>query len=421
MGDKISRYISLGAGVILFALFCALMGYSIADKKTALYFRLQEIRHIVGSLISYGEVIGEGLRVPAPAGAARDPATLRNPDQAMGEGYYAIMAWDGARSAYSIFLRDAAGTLVHTWPIDEKAMSDKAEHYSNAPHAMEALPDGSVVMSFDHLGLMARLDACGAPIWQREGYFHHSFSPSADGGLWTWYGAQSGYGQLQDILKFDPLTGKDITRLSLRDDVILRTPDSATLFSMHPDFPFTPDDQNPRDIFHPNDVEELLPERAAAFPRFKAGDLMLSIRELDMVAVIDPTGAIKWLRQGPWLKQHDPDFEADGTITVYDNARGRPRSMLMAVNPETGHVTNALPQFDGAFKSAYRGKHQRLPNGNTLLTIPEQGQALEIAPDGTVALEFNNVAQGFPEMNDDLVNAKWLPADFFESLPACSD
>ena len=188
---------------------------------------------------------------------------------------------------------------------------------------------------------------------------------------------------------------------------------------MTEDFPFALDDANPRDIFHPNDVEELLPELASAFPQFTAGDLMLSIRELDMVAVISQTGDLKWVQRGPWLKQHDPDFEPDGNIVVYNNSRFRPKSSILAIEPKTRIVTERHADLTAPFKSEFRGKHQRLPNGNRLITIPEQGQALELTADGTVAMEFNNIAVDAPGHNEDLANAKWLPDGFFRDVPVC--
>ncbi|WP_172299809.1 arylsulfotransferase family protein [Pseudoruegeria sp. HB172150] len=407
------------AGLALLVLLSAALGFSVAHRQLWPYVQILRAQYILYTLWTYGDVPAAGRRHLAPSGAARVPAVIHDPDSVIGEGHYAFLAWDAPRAAYSIFLRDASGELVHTWPVDEMAITDRAEHHENAPHAMEVLPDGTALVSFDWLGLIARLDACGDPIWSREGFFHHAFSPAADGGIWTWYGAGSAYGQMQAILKFDPLTGEDLTRIDFRDDIVLRSPDSALLFSMYPDFPFVPDDARPPDIFHPNDVEELLPELAPAFPMFEAGDLLISIRELDMVAVITPSGQIKWHQHGPWLKQHDPDFEADGTIAVYNNSRDRPRSSIIAVDPATGAVSNAAPGFDGPFKSAYRGKHQVLPNGNRLITIPEQGQAIEIAAGGSVVAEFNNVVPGSPDYNDDFANAKWLPAGYFETVPAC--
>lgn len=414
-------YFSLISGLVLLALVSAGLGFHFGSQRIWPYSEIQKVVRVVESLATHGEIVGEGRRNPAPAGAAREVVKLHAPDRAINSGYFALFGWDNARSAYSVFLYDAAGATQHVWPIDEMAISDKAKHRQNAPHAMEVLPDGSVLVSFDWLGLMARLDACGTPLWSREGFFHHSFSPAADGGIWTWYGEGTAYGQFPEIVKFDPHTGEDISRIDFTADVVMRTPKTALAFLLYEDFAFTPDNANPADIFHPNDVEELSAELAPAFPQFNAGDLMLSVRQLDMIAVISPAGKLKWYRQGPWQRQHDPDFELDGTIAVFSNNWSRPRSTIVSINPDTLEVTNPIAGFDGPFKTHFRGKHQRLPNGNRLITIPEQGQALEVAPGGTLVREFNNVVPGNPAFNDDLVNAKWYPSDFFETKPACSN
>ncbi len=420
MSKNIPKYVSIFTGLILFALVVGGAGFWIANNKIWPYFQVIEAKRIATSLFREGEVIGVGRRNPAPAGASREFATLHDPEASIGSGNYVLLAWDNSRGSYSVSLYDSSGVVQHVWPIDEMAISDKAEHRQNAPHAMEALPDGTILISFDWLGLVARLDACGDAIWSKEGFYHHSFSPAADGGIWTWYGAGSAYGQLQDILKFDPLTGEDMARINFVEDVVKRSPESAMVFSLFPDFPFADDTESPEDIFHPNDVEELLPELAAVFPQFEAGDLMLSLLMLDMVVIISQSGEIKWYEQGPWIGQHDPDFEPDGRISIYNNSRSRPRSSILTIDPKSGEVTNAMPGFKGAFNSEFRGKHQLLPNGNRLITIPEQGQVLEVAPNGNVVMEFNNVVPGKENINDDLVNAKWVPEGFFETFPSCT-
>jgi len=417
---SIPAVISIVSGLLLLALFSALSGYYVYDKKIWPYEQVKKTAQIVRSYIEYGEFVAEGRRHPAPEGASREPASLHDPAGSIGEGYYALMAWDNARGAYSVFLRGPGGELIHTWPIDEMALTDRAKHRQNSPHAMEVLPDGSVVVSFDKLDLMARLDPCGKALWTRQGYFHHAFSPAAGGGLWTWYGEHSMRDQIQDILKFDPFTGADIQRISLTENVIMRSPESALVFSMFEDFPFQTD-ANAVDLFHPNDVEELSPELAPVFPMFDAGDLMLSLHTMNMVLVIAPTGEVKWYQSGPWVTPHDPDFEPDGSITLFNNSLFRPRSSIVAIDPENREVENALAKFNGPFKSEFRGKHQLLPNGNRLITIPEQGQAIEVAPDGTVVMEFNNVVPDMPHLNDNMVNAKWMSASFFETKPSCSN
>ncbi|EET47220.1 arylsulfotransferase family protein [Thalassobium sp. R2A62] len=411
--------VSFFSGLSLLAIACFAAGLFVAQYKIFPYQQVVQVAKIAQSLLQHGEVIGEGRRRLAPAGAARAPVTVHDADAAIGEGFYAILGWDLELGHYSVQLHDGSGEQVHTWPIDAMSFSDLPRHRQNAPHAMEILADGSVIISFDRVGLVARVNPCGDAIWVREGFYHHSFAPAADGGIWTWFGERSAYGQVQDILKFDPDTGEDIKRISFTRDVIARNRDSALAFSMFPDFPFVPDDQKPRDIFHPNDVEELLPELAPAFPQFEAGDLMLSIRELDLIAIISPEGELKWTKNGPWLKQHDPDFEPDGRISIYDNSRFRPRSRIMTVDPATMEVTDALPGLEASFKSVYRGKHQLLPNGNRLVTIPEQGQAIEVTPDGKVAVEFNNITSEASDFNEDLANAKWLQDGFFDVQPEC--
>lgn len=415
-----SWLLSIVSGLVLFAALFFGLGLAIATYRLPPYEQIREVVRIAESLLRHGEVIAEDRRMRPPEGAARTLAVVHDPSAAMGEGHYALLGWDSRLGTYSVRLHDAAGTLVHTWPIDETSFSDLAQHNQNAPHAMLVMEDGSILVSFDWIGLMARLTPCGEAVWVEEGFYHHSFSRAADGGVWTWFGEGTAYGQFQDIVKFDPADGEVVTRISLVDDVIARSPEAALAFSMYPDFPFVADADEPRDIFHPNDVEELLPEMAEAFPMFEAGDLLLSIRELDMVAVISQGGEMKWVQQGPWLKQHDPDFEPDGRIVVYDNSRHRPRSLIMAVDPATREVVDAIEAFDGPFKSAYRGKHQGLPNGNRLITVPEQGQAIEVTPDGAVAVEFNNVSHVDPAFNEDMTNARWLPEGFFEEMPVCA-
>ena len=216
------------------------------------------------------------------------------------------------------------------------------------------------------------------------------------------------------------MTGEELLRIAFTEDVVTRDEQTALLFSMQPDFPFVPDNKRPKDIFHPNDVEELSPELASAFPQFDAGDILVSIRNYDMIAVLSPKGDIKWHHRGPWLQQHDPDFEPDGRIALYNNAPTSPRSFIYAIDPKTGEVEDLLPNLSVPFKSKRRGKHQQLPNGNRLITVPEQGQAIEVTADGVLAAEFNNVLEKNLAYNEDLVNAKWLPADYFSTVPQCS-
>src|SRR5690606_36098536 len=67
------------------------------------------------------------------------------------------------------------------------------------------------------------------------------------------------------------------------------------------------------DFTHINDVEVLGAERATQFPLFAADDIAVSLRNLNLVLVLDGADkAIKWWMVGPFMRQHDPDFTEDG-------------------------------------------------------------------------------------------------------------
>ena len=72
------------------------------------------------------------------------------------------------------------------------------------------------------------------------------------------------------------------------------------------------------DFFHPNDVE-LYPD---GFPegRFVSGDLLVSSKGYNLVFVVNTASlAIKWVSQGQFQGQHDPDWFAPNQITVFNN------------------------------------------------------------------------------------------------------
>jgi hypothetical protein len=152
------------------------------------------------------------------------------------------------------------------------------------------------------------------------------------------------------------------------------------------------------DWMHINDVEVLPSNLAHAFPLFAAGDIMVSARNLDLVFIIDRrTHAVKWWRVGPWLRQHDPDFTADGKIVVFDNRRDALNttrhggSRVVAIDPAT-YATEVL--FAGKdwndFYTSRLGELEVLSNGNLLLTEAEAGRCLEVTRQGKVVWEFVN-------------------------------
>ncbi len=80
---------------------------------------------------------------------------------------------------------------------------------------------------------------------------------------------------------------------------------------------------------------------------------------------------------------------------------------------------NELEGGDLRFFSTAMGKHQYLPNGNVLITVPQEGRIIEVDAAGNKVMEFNNLIPGLENMNAHVQNGLWLPTDYFEATPGC--
>jgi hypothetical protein len=136
------------------------------------------------------------------------------------------------------------------------------------------------------------------------------------------------------------------------------------------------------DVSHTNTVSVLSRALAPRFPLFKAGQLLLTIRNLNALAVLDPnTGLVVWAVQGPWQAQHDAQFLDNGHLLLFDNL-GSPRgSRVLEYDPHNDAFPWSYPGTDDPpFFSSERGMCQRLPNGNTFIVDSEGRALLEVSP-----------------------------------------
>src|SRR5262249_2847545 len=77
------------------------------------------------------------------------------------------------------------------------------------------------------------------------------------------------------------------------------------------------------DILHANGLALLDRRLASGWPAFRAGNLLISLRSLNAVAILDPqTEKIVWALLGQWRAQHSPSFLANGRLLVFDNFGG---------------------------------------------------------------------------------------------------
>lgn len=310
----------------------------------------------------------------------------------------------------TVVLIDRKGEEIHSWPVDYDLLDPDGPGSRHVFfHGLAVFEDGSLIVNFDDGRVLARIGPCGEMLWRTMGLFHHAVSRSHDGTIWTL--RDSGGSHDTRIVQVNPDNGKILKSISLMDD-IMKPQGLQGIMATHtresenePEFLFDP--------FHLNQVEALDPETAKSFPMFEAGDLLISLRNLNLLIVVDSdTAELKWWQIGPWFRQHDPHFLKDGTIMVYDNNMGFGHSRILSVGPATGELKVL---FEGSEKTPFyswrRGKVQILPNKNLLITESEKGRAFEVTAEEELVWEYNNV---YDEASNGVVsNAIYLPPDFF--------
>ena len=313
----------------------------------------------------------------------------------------------GRETLQGATLYAADGTEVHRWAIDyDELVPDGVGEFNVLAHGVAPYPDGSIVVAFDAGEALARIDACGDPMWIAEGGYHHVVSPNGDGTLWSW--------DREELVLLDADSGEELDRIDFRAEVLEANDLYGALAIRSSEDIANRSFGYFADMFHFNDVEALTDSMADAFPMFEAGDLLVSLRELNLVGVLRPeTRELLWYRHGPWFKQHDPDFLSDGTIGVYDNRMGLDASRIVAVDPATDRIEDLLVDTpDTPFYSWRRGKWQPLPGGNLLVTESERGRVFEATADGRLVRDWNMIHD---EATNYLVtSAELVGTDFFD-------
>jgi hypothetical protein len=311
------------------------------------------------------------------------------------------------------------GTVVARWPASFSEIFPDTSHLMNPPktdwnidiHGALALPDGSVVFNFERGGLV-KLDRCGSIVWTLARESHHSVELAEGGGFWVpgkrFYSkeSESPFPPFETPFYEDTIMrvsedGEVLTEISVPKlfydnglEALLTATGHWFRSKMHWD----------HEILHLNKIEELTSAIANDFPMFDAGDLAISIRELNLVMVINPhTGKIKWWQIGPWLRQHDPEFIPNGKIIVFNN-NIYPTSLKKVSDGNSLLISNIV-EFDFAsdehriiyggkkgqeLLTKIRGKHELTRNGGLLVTEFGSGRVFETDATGHIIWEYIN-------------------------------
>ena len=123
---------------------------------------------------------------------------------------------------------------------------------------------------------------------------------------------------------------------------------------------------------------------------------MISYATTNLLFVLDPQSLkVKWWRVGISDYQHDPDWEADGTISIYsNNIRSGKYSDIVSIDP-TNYQHEVIHRGSTVdFLGGINGRQQLTPYGTRFITSSQQGWAYEVDTDNSIVFSFvNNVSK----------------------------
>lgn len=242
-------------------------------------------------------------------------------------------------------LIDRDGKLVHAWRAPANLWSN-LDHVNRVPGVSGAVgpvcvfvyDNGDLLATFHGMNTfpfsvgIAKFDKKSNLIWKKENFAHHNFSITSEGHILVpaleivdspiMVGDTSGEiesptGKIyrDQILELDT----DGNELSRRDvlQILIDSGWSGQLFRSN-DLVYLTDDP-----LHLNDVRPVGQKLANQFDWLKSDDLIISLRNLNCLAIIDSeTNKVKWHSIGTTIGQHSPVPWRDGLL-IFDNLGGK--------------------------------------------------------------------------------------------------
>ncbi len=166
-----------------------------------------------------------------------------------------------------------------------------------------------------------------------------------------------------------------------------------------------PENDTSVDWTHTNTVQAIPANRwyDAGDKRFKPGNVLLSLRQLDAVLLVDRDAKeIVWEYTGDYKGgmsgQHDSHMiekglPGEGNVLIFDNGASPTTnaahcgcSYILEVDPTTDKVVWVYDKAE-EFHSTFTSSCQRLPNGNTLILESAHGRVFEVTHEGETVWE----------------------------------
>jgi len=302
------------------------------------------------------------------------------------------------------WITDRAGRVVHAWEVDLDQLRDGLTGVSGNVNRLSLYPvgmalgaDGSLVVTFQgrdtypiEIG-MVKVDRAGHILWKRFDRSHHwpaldaagrIYAPFTDHVRDVKHAGDSGVGlncrtgvTNRDAIRVLSAEGEPLREIALLD-AFVRSGYGGLFYAV----------RDGCDPMHLNSVALLPAATAKAIPGAAAGDLLVSLRETNAIALIDPSsGAVKYLVAGRTAAQHSPQFLPDGSVLAFDNMGGNRElggSRVVRLDLVKGTATTVFPRGAGPLvpvKSTTAG-HINVAEGGerALVSITHQGRIVEI-------------------------------------------
>lgn len=281
-------------------------------------------------------------------------------------------------------------------------------------------------------------------MWTLPAKTHHSLTKAENGGYWSL--GRDIWPSSKEPERFPPFSSVRVNVKNARwiqEDTIMRISETGNILE-EVSIPvamrdsgllplLTAPDTNRTELVHANKLTELSQNIADAYPLFEAGDLLISMRNRNLVMVLDGEDhTVKWHQVGPWLKQHDPEFRQDGRISIFNNnvfhvdgyTNGQTNldaplsSNITLVDPVTGETEVRFGERPGQeMLSVIRGQHELLPDDGMIITEFDAGRVLEVNGANEIIWEYVNRFDD--EFVGEITNADVFPRTYFNrGLPS---
>jgi hypothetical protein len=277
---------------------------------------------------------------------------------------------------------DMSGGIIHKW---EYSLGYDQSYFRR----VQLLEGGNLLVLSEHAALF-ELDKDSNPVWIYEDNVHHDFEIADDGSIFTLTRKESDYPSLcdgqtvwDDFITILDSKGEPQYSFSIYKAFAESVYNSMFISSVD----CSDKDEDP---IHTNTLE-IIPSGFSSFP-FTPGNLIISPRNLNLIAVIDPdTEKVVWAMAGMWLLQHQPTLLDNGNILLFDNVGHYGFSKVIEFNPLNQAIAWSYNgNKENGFVSEVCGSCQRLPNNNTLITESTAGRVFEVTQNNSIVWEFIN-------------------------------